>query len=267
MVFVGTGHLDNRLYAFSAATGVERWHFQDTFPVATPLVIGSTVYTANAAGDVYALRISDGSVRWHTNVGGGIYSGMAAAYGSIFLPDGDGGCARALDQRTGAIKWTRCLGDTVESTPAVFGDKVFVSARNGNLYALDAVTGGLLWMGDLGDDNFSSAAAAYGLVYIGSTDGRVYAFPQDCTDPCPPAWTFQTGDEIVSASPVVANGVTYIASLDRHVYALDALSGAQLWTYQANGYFGNAPVVLDGVVYIGSFDDNLYAFELPSSEP
>jgi serine/threonine-protein kinase len=263
MVFIGTGHLDYRLYAFDAATGVERWHFQDLVPVASPLVIGSTVYAANAVGDLYALRVSDGSVRWSTSFVGGIYSGMAAAYGSIFVPDGNSGCARALDQRTGAIKWTRCLGDTVESTPAVSAGKVFVSARDGNLYALDAINGAVLWTGDMGDDNFSSVATAYGMAYIGSTDGKVYAFPQNCTDPCSPTWTYQTGDDIVGASPVVANGDVYIGGMDHTIYGLDAQTGAKLWAYETNGYFSGAPAVLDGVVYLSSFDKHLYAFGLP----
>ena len=105
------------------------------------------------------------------------------------------------------------------------------------------------------------------MVYIGAVDGVVYAFPQDCTDPCTPTWTFQSGDQIVGGSAAVANGVVYIGSHDDTIYALDAMTGTKLWSYSTTGFgwFTDAPAVLDGVLYAKSYDHNLYAFALPSN--
>jgi polyvinyl alcohol dehydrogenase (cytochrome) len=46
-----------------------------------------------------------------------------------------------------------------------------------------------------------------------------------------PAWGIPTGDN-VTASPSVHNGIVYVGSWDGTFYAIDAVSGAQLWTFR-----------------------------------
>src|SRR5882757_2092919 len=41
-------------------------------------------------------------------------------------------------------------------------------------------------------------------------------------------WTFKTGGAIV-ASPAVADGVVYIASMDGHLFAIDQETGKEKW--------------------------------------
>jgi outer membrane protein assembly factor BamB len=66
----------------------------------------------------------------------------------------------------------------------------------------------------------------------------------------------------VYSSPAVANGVVYTASEDAKLYALNANSGAILWTGTMGGdvVFSGATVA-NGVVYVGNEGDRkLYAF-------
>jgi outer membrane protein assembly factor BamB len=62
-------------------------------------------------------------------------------------------------------------------------------------------------------------------------------------------------------SPAVANGVVYVGSTDSNVYALDARTGVQLWSYRTGSSVESSPTVANGVVYIGSNDGNLYALD------
>jgi len=55
----------------------------------------------------------------------------------------------------------------------------------------------------------------------------------------------------VQASPAVANGVAYINSTDGNLYALNAHTGAKLWSYRTYSNAESAPVVVNGVVYVG----------------
>ena len=71
-------------------------------------------------------------------------------------------------------------------------------------------------------------------------------------------WQYPTGGAIWS-SPVVANGVVYVGSEDKTVYALNAGTGALIWKYTTGGIIHSSPTVANGVVYIGSFDKNVYA--------
>src|SRR4030067_167506 len=46
-------------------------------------------------------------------------------------------------------------------------------------------------------------------------------------------WKFNTGGQV--GSPTVVNGVIYVGSYDRKVYAFKASSGDLLWNYTTNG--------------------------------
>ena len=63
----------------------------------------------------------------------------------------------------------------------------------------------------------------------------------------------------VTSSPAVANGVVYIGSDDGNVYALNASTGAKLWSFNTGSYVQSSPAVANGVVYVGSNDNNVYA--------
>ena len=74
-------------------------------------------------------------------------------------------------------------------------------------------------------------------------------------------WASPLGNESnESSSPAVANGVVYVGSSDGNVYALDASSGAKLWSYATGASIEfSSPAVANGVVYVGSVDKNVYA--------
>jgi len=63
----------------------------------------------------------------------------------------------------------------------------------------------------------------------------------------------------VDSSPAVANGVVYVGSGDYKVYALNARTGAKLWSYRTGSFVWSSPAVANGVVYIGSSDGKVYA--------
>jgi eukaryotic-like serine/threonine-protein kinase len=46
------------------------------------------------------------------------------------------------------------------------------------------------------------------------------------------------------------------------VYALNAKTGAKLWSYATGSPVNSSPAVANGVVYVGSEDGNVYAFGL-----
>ena len=70
-------------------------------------------------------------------------------------------------------------------------------------------------------------------------------------------WSYTTGG--VDSSPAVANGVVYVGSGDFNVYALNASTGAKLWSYATGNSVESSPAVANGVVYVGSADANVYA--------
>ena len=76
------------------------------------------------------------------------------------------------------------------------------------------------------------------------------------------AWTFCTRASIFS-SPIVQNGVVYIASTDTTLSALDIQSGRMLWHIQADDAFFGTPILVNNTLYIASLSGVIYAINAP----
>src|SRR5262245_4715910 len=65
----------------------------------------------------------------------------------------------------------------------------------------------------------------------------------------------------VETDPTVANGVVYVGdNFHGKIHALDATTGATLWTFETNSdEVDSSPAVANGIVYFGSDDGNIYA--------
>jgi outer membrane protein assembly factor BamB len=59
------------------------------------------------------------------------------------------------------------------------------------------------------------------------------------------------------------SSVVYIGAPGGSVSALNASTGARLWSYATGSLTNSSPAVANGVVDAGSFDGDLYAFRLP----
>jgi len=66
----------------------------------------------------------------------------------------------------------------------------------------------------------------------------------------------------VYSSIAIASGVAYVGSRDHNLYALNARTGAPLWSYATGNYVTSSPAVVNGVLYVGSWDHSVYAFSL-----
>ncbi len=69
-------------------------------------------------------------------------------------------------------------------------------------------------------------------------------------------WTHNVGNLVDGSSPAVVDGVVYIGA--DSLYALNADSGAALWSYPLRNLEAS-PAVGNGVVYSNSQDGNIYA--------
>ena len=63
-------------------------------------------------------------------------------------------------------------------------------------------------------------------------------------------WSVSLG-ESVSSSPLVANGVVYVAGGGGRVRALSAATGSTLWTFESGGQVAMTPLLDGGLLFIG----------------
>src|SRR5262245_62109692 len=64
-------------------------------------------------------------------------------------------------------------------------------------------------------------------------------------------WKFKTGGKVFS-SPTLADGVVYVGSADRYLYALRATDGTLVWKFATGLAISSSPAVSDGLVYVTS---------------
>ena len=73
-------------------------------------------------------------------------------------------------------------------------------------------------------------------------------------------WYFLTGG-LNGSTPVEANGTVYIGSVDKRLYAVDAMTGAQRWSTKMTGVVSTS-TLSDGMIYAASADGFVTALDV-----
>ena len=63
------------------------------------------------------------------------------------------------------LKWKQTFGDKIDSSPAIFGSRLYVGSVDKNLYAIDTATGNIIW-------SFNDGASYFGLVFLPRRSNR-----------------------------------------------------------------------------------------------
>ena len=196
---------------------------------ANPAVVGTTIYLQDAVSNVYAIDLDTGQSKWtkeyNKQVPSGGPNGVAAAYGNIYFPVGDGELV-SVKAETGDENWhiaiTGPLGEGITMAPLVYDGVVYVSTipgsttgfyqggQRGVIHAIDAATGAVIWYFDTTTDNLwgnptvNSGGGLWhppsvdsdGYLYCGTGNAAPYpgtdAFPSGSSRPGPNNWANST---------------------------------------------------------------------------
>jgi len=97
--------------------------------------------------------------------------------------------------------------------------------------------------------------ASNGLIYV-STSRGLYALDASNGNV---AWRFDT-ELPMGNSPTISSGVVYVGGFDRKLHALNAVTGAYLWSFDgAQAGYDTNPLVVNGKVILGNRDGSMYA--------
>jgi outer membrane protein assembly factor BamB len=186
--------------ALDAATGHKIWEFTPdaNASLGRSALKGNRLYFGTSAHDLYALRISDGKVLWHAELGHeweypAVVRGLTATRGTLYAAveqwrtingTRTSGWLIALDSKSGKTLWRFWTGSGSQrrgfsSSPVVTSRLVLVADYLGNaIEAIDRKTGKEVWRfeGARGFVGFPEAPIVVGnSVYAGSGDMYVYA--------------------------------------------------------------------------------------------
>jgi outer membrane protein assembly factor BamB len=190
-VLVASAYLDKEktgaraLYCLDAANGKVRWKRPLKLnPWGGASVAGSVVVVGGSTigydtkllkfgkGELVALNLADGKVKWRKPIKGGVVSCVALAGGAAVATATDGK-VRAYDLATGANRWVYDGKASFFAAPAVAGGVVYAADLKGVVHAVKLSNGQRLWKLDLGAD---PAVKSPGMVYGGPVvhGGRLY---------------------------------------------------------------------------------------------
>jgi outer membrane protein assembly factor BamB len=175
------------------------------------------------------------------------------------------------------LVWSSPAGAGVDTQALVVGGHVYVIDDNQYLRVYPTSCGAAicapLWTTKLGSAGllpWGAPTTSGDRVYVPTGDGRLLAFATDCVSDCRPVWSARLGDDMSSTSPVVVDGIVYVASDASPVGLIGAFAETcprspkpcpPLWRGELSlGFVGSQPAVVNGVVYVGSTTGTLYAF-------
>jgi len=154
---------DNELYAFNANTGEVLWTYQGIIESArmltapSPAVVGDTVISGFASGELIAFRVQNGGVLWQDALSSAgqltplaslndIASGPVIADGYV-IASAQSGVTSAFDLRTGQRVWTQPAGSL--GFPLVAGDFVYSATTDGQVVCMSKLDGSVVWIQQL----------------------------------------------------------------------------------------------------------------------
>jgi outer membrane protein assembly factor BamB len=170
-------------------------------------------------------------------------------------PAGGGGSAGASAARLdgAAVVWRVNTGVPAVEPPAVSGQWILVSGRDGTLRAYRRADGVLAWEMELGDGARADAAVTNGVAYAVTGNGRIVAV--DATYGTE-IWHRDIGHP-VSARPAVDGEHVYAGDGDGVLSAYAIGAGHRRWRAWSEGGIVGSPVVGAGIVVVASGDGKL----------
>lgn len=150
------------------------------------------------------------------------------------------------------VAWATDTGASIGvSSPVVFDGRVYIANSAGTVLALRESDGAIVWTAQTGVEVRSAPTIYHGHVYV-SGDGATFAFRLRDGKLL---WEAAAGNG--TASPTPENGIVYVGG--GPLVALNADTGATIWSFSAEDEFHGSPTVENGLVTAGSIDFHTYA--------
>ncbi len=173
----------------------------------------------------------------------------------------------AINLDNGSLLWkfpTEAQNDvTFFGTPAMTDDgQLIVTSYDSNIYSLNPDNGTENWTYTEAQDRFVSGPLVTSQgIFAASADHHLYAVDKQGQELWPP---FKT-EEPIWAPPNTTDACdcVYLASMDRHVYALNIDDGSLRWqTEDLGGPILSKPTIAeDNTVYVSTFANEVLAIE------
>jgi outer membrane protein assembly factor BamB len=181
-----------------------------------------------------------------------------------------------LDQPL-TVRWNYETNETLNLTPAIFGEDVFVPTAAGQIVRLQTADGSVVWRSDLGGEVSASPVANDRAVYVASE----IPFPENFrVDYMRATGTVRALSRtsgvtlwmrtlpVALRGSLASNGQSLFgAATDGHIYSFDTTTGNINWVTQYRLRFASQIVIYNSKLYVGSEDGTLLSLNQTTGEP
>jgi outer membrane protein assembly factor BamB len=243
-VFIGTFNEmggNASVVSLDIETGSILWKYETASVYAsTPAIVDGVLYigVAGTAVDygmsfdpphgLLALSTKNGTLIWMYETDERVMSSPAAHDDRVFFTSWDGNLYSV--KKDGTLDWRIQIGEST-SSPSISNDKLYVGTgllgQAGRMLAY-GTDGTMIWEYEVEGPIQSSPLVADGKVYFATNEleGQVYCLDASQGDL---VWSFKPSPtNYILSSPVLADGMLFIASDNGHVYAISEKVDASL---------------------------------------
>ncbi len=160
------------------------------------------------------------------------------------------------------LVWEKKLDGQITSTPAVTGDTVITTTRDGMIYALSASTGDIIWkVNTEARIDSSPAISGSSVIVIDGNHVRCYSLSNGKRK-----WSKLIGGASYGA-PIVNNKYVYVTCEDTKFYVFRIDNGALMSAKKVDSPIKSSPSISSGLIFFGTQSGILYALASGDEPP
>jgi outer membrane protein assembly factor BamB len=157
------------------------------------------------------------------------------------------------------VVWSRAFGGLLEFPAVVWEGMGYVNTAKGVLTAFHMETGRVAWRRKVGGLMASSPGIdedRHQLVVTSMEPGYVSVVDMRTGRT---RWRYDTGR--AEPSPVVHNGIAYLAATNGRVYALDMRTRKARWVFRGGAKITSSPALVGRRLYVGDYAGRVFALD------
>lgn len=275
------GDFDGRVVCLNAVDGKVLWEADIRQAMAAGAnFVEDMVLITSEGGELFAYRLETGELLWEFATGDQLRS-APTIWKQYALLGGCDGRLHKIDLKLGKAEGDGLVLDGPSgSTPAILGDIAVVPTQSGQVLAFDMVKGEKLWSFE-DAERAQEIRSSPAIVPPSGTSSRL--------EPASESGDSKTGDTIAvvttrnrrvlglgtqngkmvweavvrkkcDASPVICDGRVWVGGLDGNMYAFDAQTGEQRWSYQLTGQLIASPSISEGKLLVATDKGTIACF-------
>lgn len=272
-IFLGSEN--GKIYALDAQTGKLDWQSTIKGEVLSAPAIDSGILVVNSSSGVMkAYNASTGEELWKIDQdtpaltlrgisapsisSGGVFIGTPDGNLSVYiLENGQQGWSSPIGEASGSTEFERVID--VDSSPVVFGDKVYTISSRGNLVALELRTGQIVWKRQY--SSYTNLLISANNIYLTDVKGHIYAVDRlNGTE----KWSQLALTNRDVTGPVQVGDYIVVGDFEGYMHWLSTSTGEIVSRHQVDSSgIHVSPTVQDGVIYSQARNGDIQAIQTP----